>query len=58
MNAHLEGGEPLAADGVRRFYAADRRIWSVFLAFRRFDRWLRRSRGRRYEFVLPGPIAR
>jgi hypothetical protein len=57
-NRHLGGHEALTADEVRRYYASDRRIWTVFLALRRLDRWLQTARGRRYEFVLPGPIAR
>lgn len=57
-NGRIQGEEPLTVDEVRTFYAADRRIWSVFQAFRRFDRWLKRSRGSRYEFVLPERIAR
>jgi hypothetical protein len=59
VNAALDGEAPLTTREVRRYYAADRRIWSVFLALRRLDRWTKtRLAGGRYEFVLPGPIAR
>jgi hypothetical protein len=59
VNARLSGEEPLTATEVEKYYAGDKVIWSVFLAFRRFDRWVKtRIAGRRYEFVLPGRIAR
>jgi hypothetical protein len=59
VNAALDGEAPLTAREVRRYYEADRRIWTVFLALRRLDRWAKtRLAGKRYEFVLPGPIAR
>lgn len=48
--------DPVAVD---RYYRGDRVIWSLFLAFRRMDRWLSRTLlGRRYQFILPGPIKR
>lgn len=48
----------ITQDDVRRYYREDRRIWQLFLAFRRLDRWRCRKRGRRYEFILPGKINR
>jgi hypothetical protein len=57
-NARLGGAAPLTVAEVRRYYAADKRLWSVFLALRRLDRWACARSGRRYEFVLPGPIRR
>ncbi len=59
VNPRLPGGPPLTVAEVRRYYAGDRRIWSTYLAARRLDRWIRtRLARRRYEFVLPGRIAR
>ncbi|HEX9189151.1 MAG TPA: DUF6206 family protein [Vicinamibacteria bacterium] len=58
VNARLKGEPPLRAEEVRRYYAGDRTIWTVFQALRRLDRWLKTRAGRRYEFVLPGPIRR
>jgi len=50
---------PIAVEEVDRYYRSDRVIWSLFLAFRKTDRWLtRRLFRRRYEFILPGPIKR
>jgi len=50
---------PIKPKAVERYYRSDRVIWSLFLAFRRMDRWLSRTLlGRRYQFILPGPIKR
>jgi len=50
---------PIKPETVDRYYRSDRVIWSLFLAFRRMDRWLCRNLfRRRYEFILPGPIKR
>lgn len=50
---------PLTVDAVEKYYAEDKLIWTVFLAFRRLDRWLKtRLLRRRYEFILPGAIQR
>lgn len=50
---------PITAREVERYYREDRLIWTLFLGFRRLDRWLkRRMLRRRYEFILPGPIRR
>jgi Family of unknown function (DUF6206) len=50
---------PIKPEAVDRYYRSDRVIWSLFLAFRRMDRWLSRNLfRRRYEFILPGPIKR
>jgi hypothetical protein len=57
--AALSLENPITASEVRRYYREDRLIWTLFLAFRRVDRWLRRHLlRRRYEFILPGPIRR
>lgn len=51
--------QPIEAAVVNRYYRSDRIIWSLFLAFRRLDRWSSRHLlGRRYEFILPGSIQR
>ena len=50
---------PLTTEEVAAYYREDRLIWSLFLAFRRLDRWMTiRLRRRRYEFILPGRIRR
>jgi len=60
INRHLPEDDPrLTEQDIRKYYKDDRIIWSVFLAFRRLDRWLRtRLLGKRYEFLLPGRIQR
>jgi hypothetical protein len=50
---------PLTAAEVQRYYADDARIWSLWQAMRRADRFARtRLLGRPYPFLLPGPIER
>ena len=44
---------------VKKYYREDKLIWTIFLAFRRMDRWLTtRVFRKRYEFLLPGKIER
>jgi len=44
---------------VEKYYKEDKLIWSLFLAFRKFDRWLAiKLLRKRYEFILPGKIKR
>ena len=50
--------EPVSADEVAGYYKEDARIWSIYLAFRRLDRWIHRLIGRPYPYVLPGPVDR
>lgn len=51
--------EPLTVKEVEKYYREDKLIWSLFLAFRRIDRWLKTNLlQRRYEFILPGRIKR
>jgi hypothetical protein len=53
------GHRSLDRKEVEKYYREDKRIWSVFLAFRRIDRWLTSKIFRkRYEFLLPGSIER
>ncbi|MBW1788421.1 MAG: hypothetical protein JRK53_17665 [Deltaproteobacteria bacterium] len=60
INRHLaEDSAPVTEDEIRNYYRTDRLIWTLFLAFRRVDRWLTMQVFRkRYEFILPGKIKR
>ena len=50
---------PLTAKEVERYYRQDKLLWALFLALRRLDCWLKtRLLRKRYEFILPGKIAR
>ncbi|MFQ6613205.1 MAG: DUF6206 family protein [Fidelibacterota bacterium] len=50
---------PLIGEAVEKYYQEDKLIWALFLAFRRFDRWMTTTLFRkRYEFILPGKIVR
>jgi Family of unknown function (DUF6206) len=54
----IEGG-PLTVKDIEKYYREDKFIWALFLALRRFDRWIKTKLLRkRYEFVLPGKIKR
>ncbi|MFQ6611661.1 MAG: DUF6206 family protein [Fidelibacterota bacterium] len=51
--------QALSFEEVEKYYKEDRLIWSLFLTFRRLDRWLKTKIFRsRYEFILPGKIRR
>jgi hypothetical protein len=51
--------KPLSEAEVASYYREDKLIWTLFLAFRRVDRWIKRCLlHRRYEFILPGKIKR
>ena len=43
---------------VSAYYRQDAAIWRLYLGLRRLDRTLHRWTGRRYPYVLPGPISR
>lgn len=44
---------------VEKYYSEDKLIWTLFLAFRKFDSWFqRRILRKRYEFILPEKIKR
>ncbi len=60
INRHLPTGhDPLSREQVEKYYKEDKLIWSLFLAFRRIDRWMTtRLFRKRYEFLLPGKIVR
>jgi len=50
---------PLSVREVTKYYREDKLIWTLFLAFRRLDRWITTQVfRRRYEFILPGKIKR
>jgi hypothetical protein len=60
INRHLpDSVSPLTGKEIDKYYREDKLIWTLFLAFRRIDRWLTKSVFRkRYEFILPGKIKR
>ena len=51
--------QPIEETEVRRYYAGDARVWTVWQALRRCDRYIRmRLLGQPYPFLLPGRIER
>ncbi len=49
----------ISLKSVESYYREDKLIWTLFLSFRRIDRFLKtRVFGKRYEFILPGKIKR
>ncbi|RPJ14753.1 MAG: hypothetical protein EHM30_09800 [Desulfobacteraceae bacterium] len=55
----FEKNNPLTEEEVKKYYSTDRKIWALFLAFRRIDRFITANIMRkRYEFILPGKIKR
>ena len=60
MNSMFFGKEkPLSVEEVEKYYRTDRMIWSLFLAFRRIDMFIKtKIFMKRYEFILPGKIKR
>lgn len=53
------GIKPISEQELRKYYKEDAFIWTIFLAFRRLDRFLKtRLLGKKYQFILPGPIER
>jgi hypothetical protein len=57
--ANRRTAAPITVTEVRRYYAADARLWSLMQRLRRMDRhWQTRVRRRPYPFLLPGPIER
>ena len=54
-----ESESRLTVSEVDQYYKGDKRIWSVFLRFRKIDRWLQtKMLQKRYEYILPGKIVR
>jgi hypothetical protein len=60
INSHLKGtGKSLTLKDIEKYYREDKLIWTLFLSFRKIDRWIKTSLlRRRYEFILPGKIKR
>lgn len=60
VNRYLDiSDSPIDEKEARKYYREDKAIWTLFLALRRFDRWLKTTVIRkRYEFTLPGKIKR
>jgi hypothetical protein len=53
------GIQPIEEQEVRAYYREDALIWTLYLAFRRFDRTLQtRLLRREYPYILPGKIKR
>jgi hypothetical protein len=53
------GVKPLTEKEIKSYYKEDAMIWVLFLAFRRFDRWLHKYVLRKpYIYILPGHIKR
>jgi hypothetical protein len=53
------GIAPLAVKEIEGYYSEDKTIWVVFLALRRFDRWLHKYiLHKPYIYILPGNIKR
>lgn len=50
---------PISLREVEKYYAEDKRIWRLFLFFRKVERWVRTQiLRRRYEIILPEKIER
>jgi hypothetical protein len=60
INEHLAiSDKTLTLKEIEKYYREDKLIWTLFLVFRRIDRWLTmKILRRRYEFILPGKIKR
>jgi hypothetical protein len=51
--------KPLSEKEIKSYYKEDALIWVLFLAFRRFDRWLHNNiLHKPYIYILPGHIKR
>ncbi len=54
-----DASEYLTEKKIKNYYKEDKLIWTLFLAFRRFDRFITtKILKKRYEFILPGKIKR
>lgn len=57
--AAVFGIRPIEEKEVRSYYREDALIWTLYLSFRRIDRWLQsRLLHREYPYILPGKIRR
>jgi hypothetical protein len=51
--------KPLTTKEIKSYYDEDKTIWTLFLALRRFDRWLHKYvLHQPYAYILPGKIKR
>ncbi|MHC1591973.1 MAG: hypothetical protein ACXQS8_07795, partial [Candidatus Helarchaeales archaeon] len=51
--------KPFDVEEIRKYYKGDKRIWEIFQAFRRMDRFVKtKILRKKYEFYLPGKIKR
>lgn len=54
-----ESEEKFDIEKINKYYKEDKLIWTLFLAFRKFDRFLKiKIFHKRYEYILPGKIKR
>jgi len=60
INDHLGSKDKVIDEQeVEKYYKEDKLIWTLFLSFRRIDRWMQTTLFRRsYEYILPGKIKR
>ncbi len=60
INKNLsEGLKRIEIEEVDKYYKEDKMIWTLFLSFRKFDRFIKtKILRKRYEFILPGKIKR
>ncbi len=60
INSSLSDGlSPIERKEIDKYYKEDKMIWSLFLSFRKFDRFVKtKLLAKRYEFILPGKIKR
>lgn len=60
MNSYLKQSDnKFDIKEVDKYYKEDKLIWTLFLAFRKFDRFLKsKILNKRYEYILPGKIKR
>ncbi|MCD4675845.1 MAG: DUF6206 family protein, partial [Desulfobacula sp.] len=55
VNKYLE--EELSQNAIDRYYREDKKIWTLFSALRKIDRFIRvHLLRKRYEFILPGAV--
>ena len=56
--AQRDSLQPLTTQEVAAYYKQDAQLWSIYLAARKFDRFLHRLIGRNYPYILPEKIKR
>ncbi len=57
-NRHESKIDSISIKEVANYYKEDARIWTIYLSFRYFDRWLHRFLSLPYPYILPGPVKR